>query len=242
MQVLRKSLAGISSYLDFRFLEKAFFKLVEYENKWKVFFCLCVRFGAPRSKDNVWKAQMNYSEAQNNVLHEVQYAVPIILEELPKDFQLPDFADFCKEIPAVFSVPEIVQDLSPREINEIRSESNAFASLVDVVIYQKKVINFMRSWIIKKEFSDCEFQKTNTLGGNSFTASSSLIKTDTKYYRVKLFLNDFSSCIYTYAELVKKDSELASLQFVRIREEDSDTIVRSVFARERELLSLRKRT
>lgn len=161
----------------------------------------------------------------------VVHSLPINVEPLPEEFELPSLAEMEQELPEPFRIAGAITHIDLSAARQLRNMGEEFGLLVDVINQQSSKINMLLGYLLSQLDDPATRRHTLSIGGSqlSFIAHTGLHLH--QLLRLKLFLQDEASAIYCYGQITAlepvPDGQRVEVSYVRIRPADQELLVRA---------------
>ncbi|MGY3864345.1 PilZ domain-containing protein [Aeromonas bivalvium] len=166
----------------------------------------------------------------------VTHATPVNVIPLPSDYPLPSEQALEAELPEPFRIASAISTADMAATRLIRNQSDAVQDLVEIINQQSRKIDMIMSYVLAAQDHPEQRFHTLTFGAGQLTylhptQGHGQAPTQGQLVRLKIFLRDEAAAVYCYArvrELTAGEHGLhVGLDYVRIREEDRELLVRA---------------
>lgn len=193
--------------------------------------------------DNQLTALERYQE-----YYSIPDALPINVQPLSAQQELPSWDDFEQEVPDVFRLASELHTADTSTTSTLRHLGDAAELIVQVLHQQNMKLNLLLGYVLRNEDSAELRQQTVELGGGGVRyIDNDCELTLGQNVQLKVFLNsalhNVAAAIYAYAEVaaIEKTAQgqLITLAFSRILDSDRELIVRASLHAQSRLLKKR---
>lgn len=163
---------------------------------------------------------------ETNTYFSVPCRVPVVVEPLPMDTTPPDGEAFEAEIPETFILASDVATLDPaslRAMRSLRDVSNELASYLNLL--SRKINAIMGHILVMNDHGDAPCY-ASAIGASGLTLDDASLQ-PAQYVRLKLFLREEAVALYCYGQVRQQDGHQTVIEFVRLREQDQELLIRA---------------
>lgn len=178
----------------------------------------------------------------------VTHATPVNVIPMPADFHLPTLEALDAELPEPFRIASAITAIDLVSSRLLRSQNESMHDLVEIVNQQSRKIDMIMGYVLavqdhpEHRFHTLRFGAGNLVylhprqGHGEAPALHQIV-------RLKIFLREEASAVYCYGEVVQRDAgehgTHVMLDYVRIREDDRELLVRASLHVQSKQLKLR---
>ncbi|MGY3945508.1 hypothetical protein [Aeromonas tecta] len=178
----------------------------------------------------------------------VTHATPVNVIPMPADFHLPTLEALDAELPEPFRIASAITSIDLTSGRLLRSQNESMHDLVEIINQQSRKIDMIMGYVLAVQDHPEHRFHTLRFGAGQLTylhprqghgATPQLHR----LVRLKIFLREEASAVYCYAEVKHLEpSEHGTqvlLDYVRIREDDRELLVRASLHVQSKQLKLR---
>lgn len=164
----------------------------------------------------------------NNQYFLVEHKLSLNIEQLAEGETVPDDITFEAEIPAPFRMASDLASIESHNLQPLKLNNDTTQALWGYLQAQNHKINTLLSYVLSQQ-DDARFHYQ----GRAFSAGiCQLHQQDEPFIlqqnvRLKIFLPEESAAVYCYAQVSEIDNNIVALEYVQIREEDRELLIRA---------------
>ncbi|WP_323945618.1 PilZ domain-containing protein [Aeromonas caviae] len=178
----------------------------------------------------------------------VTHATPVNVIPMPADFRLPTLEALEAELPEPFRIASAITSIDLVSSRLLRSQNESMHDLVEIINQQSRKIDMIMGYVLAAQDHPEHRFHTLRFGAGQLTylhphqghGESPALH---QIVRLKIFLREEASAIYCYGEVVQRDAgehgTHVVLDYVRIREDDRELLVRASLHVQSKQLKLR---
>lgn len=160
----------------------------------------------------------------------IEQDVNVNVIPMEKDFLLPNFDQFIRDMPYSFRLASEVSTLEASSIRPLRNLGSIGDELVEFLKAQSRKIDLIMSYILTMEDEDQNRLVTKSFGGGGVSVISETALPVGQVAQLKLFLTEEASAIFCYGEVVKVEkleAEQVETEKVEVKQESNTTDVQA---------------
>ena len=178
----------------------------------------------------------------------VTHATPVNVIPMPADFRLPTLEALEAELPEPFRIASAITSIDLVSSRLLRSQNESMHDLVEIINQQSRKIDMIMGYVLAAQDHPEHRFHTLRFGAGQLTylhphQGHGEFPTLHQIVRLKIFLREEASAIYCYGEVVQRDAgehgTHVVLDYVRIREDDRELLVRASLHVQSKQLKLR---
>lgn len=164
----------------------------------------------------------------NNQYFIVEHQLSLNVERLNENETVPDELSFESEIPAPFRMASDLASLDSHSLQPLKLNNETTQALWGYLQAQNLKINTLLTYVLSQQDN-----KAFHFQSNAFSAGSCYLQQQTPSFtvdqkvRLKIFIPEESAAIYCYAQVRRVDDGIVELNYVQIREEDRELLIRT---------------
>lgn len=177
-------------------------------------------------------AELDKKLRQFNEFFVVESQFHINVLPLASDFELPDMDTFEETMPHAFRVASEVNVVDAAALRHIRAIGQSAEALINFLTAQSKKIDILMSYVLSQQ-DDAKYRfVARHFGGGGLSFESHEAFDIGQFVELKIFLTQEATAVYCLAEVIKTEamddgSQMVSLLYNRIREDDREILVRA---------------
>lgn len=178
----------------------------------------------------------------------VTHATPVNVIPMPADFHLPSQAELDAELPEPFRISSSITSIDLVTTRLLRNQNESMHDLIEIVNQQSRKIDLIMGYVLSvQDHPEQRFYTLRFSAGQLTYLHPAHGHGDVprlqQIVRLKIFLRDEAAAIYCYGQVKQLDrSENGThvlLDYVRIREDDRELLVRASLHVQSKQLKLR---
>ncbi|EIS3742657.1 PilZ domain-containing protein [Aeromonas hydrophila] len=178
----------------------------------------------------------------------VTHATPVNVIPMPGDFHLPSLEALEAELPEPFRIASAITSIDMVTSRLIRNQNDSMHDLVEIINQQSRKIDMIMGYVLSVQDHPEHRFHTLRFGAGQLTylhprQSHGEVPHQHQIVRLKIFLREEASAIYCYGQVKQLEpSEHGThvmLDYVRIREDDRELLVRASLHIQSKQLKLR---
>ena len=178
----------------------------------------------------------------------VTHATPVNVIPMPGDFHLPSLEALEAELPEPFRIASAITSIDMVTSRLIRNQNDSMHDLVEIINQQSRKIDMIMGYVLSVQDHPEHRFHTLRFGAGQLTylhprQGHGEVPHLHQIVRLKIFLREEASAIYCYGQVKQlKPSEHGThvmLDYVRIREDDRELLVRASLHIQSKQLKLR---
>ncbi|MDX7825603.1 PilZ domain-containing protein [Aeromonas caviae] len=178
----------------------------------------------------------------------VTHATPVNVIPMPADFRLPTLEALEAELPEPFRIASAITSIDLVSSRLLRSQNESMHDLVEIINQQSRKIDMIMGYVLAAQDHPEHRFHTLRFGAGQLTylhphQGHGEAPTLHQIVRLKIFLREEASAVYCYGEVVQRDAgehgTHVVLDYVRIREDDRELLVRASLHVQSKQLKLR---
>lgn len=178
----------------------------------------------------------------------VTHATPVNVIPMPADFRLPTLEALEAELPEPFRIASAITSIDLMSSRLLRSQNESMHDLVEIINQQSRKIDMIMGYVLAAQDHPEHRFHTLRFGAGQLTylhphQGHGEVPTLHQIVRLKIFLREEASAVYCYGEVVQRDAgehgTHVVLDYVRIREDDRELLVRASLHVQSKQLKLR---
>ncbi|MGY4068101.1 PilZ domain-containing protein [Aeromonas caviae] len=178
----------------------------------------------------------------------VTHATPVNVIPMPADFRLPTLEALEAELPEPFRIASAITSIDLVSSRLLRSQNESMHDLVEIINQQSRKIDMIMGYVLAAQDHPEHRFHTLRFGAGQLTylhphqghGEAPVLH---QIVRLKIFLREEASAVYCYGEVVQRDAgehgTHVVLDYVRIREDDRELLVRASLHVQSKQLKLR---
>ncbi|MFM4926061.1 PilZ domain-containing protein [Aeromonas veronii] len=178
----------------------------------------------------------------------VTHATPVNVIPMPADFHLPSLEELDAELPEPFRIASAITSIDLVTTRLLRNQNESMHDLIEIVNQQSRKIDMIMGYVLSLQ--DHPEQRFHTLrfGAGQLTYLHPYHDHGDaphlhQIVRLKIFLREEAAAIYCYGQVKQLDGgehgTHVQLDYVRIREDDRELLVRASLHVQSKQLKLR---
>ena len=178
----------------------------------------------------------------------VTHATPVNVIPMPADFRLPTLEALEAELPEPFRIASAITSIDLVSSRLLRSQNESMHDLVEIINQQSRKIDMIMGYVLAAQDHPEHRFHTLRFGAGQLTylhphPGHGEAPALHQIVRLKIFLREEASAVYCYGEVVQRDAgehgTHVVLDYVRIREDDRELLVRASLHVQSKQLKLR---
>ncbi|MBS4637765.1 hypothetical protein [Aeromonas caviae] len=178
----------------------------------------------------------------------VTHATPVNVIPMPGDFHLPSLEALEAELPEPFRIASAITSIDMVTSRLIRNQNDSMHDLVEIINQQSRKIDMIMGYVLSVQDHPEHRFHTLRFGAGQLTylhphQGHGEVPHLHQIVRLKIFLREEASAVYCYGEVVQRDAgehgTHVMLDYVRIREDDRELLVRASLHVQSKQLKLR---
>ncbi|AUT40924.1 PilZ domain-containing protein [Aeromonas caviae] len=178
----------------------------------------------------------------------VTHATPVNVIPMPADFRLPTLEALEAELPEPFRIASAITSIDLVSSRLLRSQNESMHDLVEIINQQSRKIDMIMGYVLAAQDHPEHRFHTLRFGAGQLTylhphQGHGKAPVLHQIVRLKIFLREEASAVYCYGEVVQRDAgehgTHVVLDYVRIREDDRELLVRASLHVQSKQLKLR---
>lgn len=178
----------------------------------------------------------------------VTHATPVNVIPMPADFRLPTLEALEAELPEPFRIASAITSIDLVSSRLLRSQNESMHDLVEIINQQSRKIDMIMGYVLAAQDHPEHRFHTLRFGAGQLTylnphQGHGEAPALHQIVRLKIFLREEASAVYCYGEVVQRDAgehgTHVVLDYVRIREDDRELLVRASLHVQSKQLKLR---
>ena len=178
----------------------------------------------------------------------VTHATPVNVIPMPADFHLPSLAELDAELPEPFRISSAITSIDLVTTRLLRNQNESMHDLIEIVNQQSRKIDMIMGYVLAAQDHPEHRFHTLRFGAGQLTylhprQGHGEPPQLHQLVRLKIFLREEASAVYCYGEVVQRDAgehgTHVMLDYVRIREDDRELLVRASLHVQSKQLKLR---
>ena len=178
----------------------------------------------------------------------VTHATPVNVIPMPGDFHLPSLEALEAELPEPFRIASAITSIDMVTSRLIRNQNDSMHDLVEIINQQSRKIDMIMGYVLSVQDHPEHRFHTLRFGAGQLTylhprQGHGEVPHLHQIVRLKIFLREEASAVYCYGEVVQRDAgehgTHVMLDYVRIREDDRELLVRASLHIQSKQLKLR---
>ncbi|SIP91094.1 PilZ domain-containing protein [Aeromonas hydrophila] len=178
----------------------------------------------------------------------VTHATPVNVIPMPGDFHLPSLEALEAELPEPFRIASAITSIDMVTSRLIRNQNDSMHDLVEIINQQSRKIDMIMSYVLSVQDHPEHRFHTLRFGAGQLTylhphQGHGEVPHLHQIVRLKIFLREEASAVYCYGQVKQLEpSEHGThvmLDYVRIREDDRELLVRASLHIQSKQLKLR---
>ncbi|AWA06404.1 PilZ domain-containing protein [Aeromonas hydrophila] len=178
----------------------------------------------------------------------VTHATPVNVIPMPSDFHLPSLEALEAELPEPFRIASAITSIDMVTSRLIRNQNDSMHDLVEIINQQSRKIDMIMGYVLSVQDHPEHRFHTLRFGAGQLTylhprQGHGEVPHLHQIVRLKIFLREEASAIYCYGQVKQLEpSEHGThvmLDYVRIREDDRELLVRASLHIQSKQLKLR---
>lgn len=178
----------------------------------------------------------------------VTHATPVNVIPMPADFRLPTLEALEAELPEPFRIASAITSIDLVSSRLLRSQNESMHDLVEIINQQSRKIDMIMGYVLAAQDHPEHRFHTLRFGAGQLTylhphQGHGEVPHLHQIVRLKIFLREEASAVYCYGEVVQRDAgehgTHVVLDYVRIREDDRELLVRASLHVQSKQLKLR---
>ena len=178
----------------------------------------------------------------------VTHAMPVNVIPMPADFRLPTLEALEAELPEPFRIASAITSIDLVSSRLLRSQNESMHDLVEIINQQSRKIDMIMGYVLAAQDHPEHRFHTLRFGAGQLTylhphQGHGEVPALHQIVRLKIFLREEASAVYCYGEVVQRDAgehgTHVVLDYVRIREDDRELLVRASLHVQSKQLKLR---
>ncbi|MFQ2198204.1 PilZ domain-containing protein [Aeromonas hydrophila] len=178
----------------------------------------------------------------------VTHATPVNVIPMPGDFHLPSLEALEAELPEPFRIASAITSIDMVTSRLIRNQNDSMHDLVEIINQQSRKIDMIMGYVLSVQDHPEHRFHTLSFGAGQLTylhprQGHGEVPHLHQIVRLKIFLREEASAIYCYGQVKQLEpSEHGThvmLDYVRIREDDRELLVRASLHIQSKQLKLR---
>ncbi|MBL0530654.1 PilZ domain-containing protein [Aeromonas caviae] len=178
----------------------------------------------------------------------VTHATPVNVIPMPADFRLPTLEALEAELPEPFRIASAITSIDLVSSRLLRSQNESMHDLVEIINQQSRKIDMIMGYVLAAQDHPEHRFHTLRFGAGQLTylhlhQGHGEAPALHQIVRLKIFLREEASAVYCYGEVVQRDAgehgTHVMLDYVRIREDDRELLVRASLHVQSKQLKLR---
>ncbi|MBW3844942.1 PilZ domain-containing protein [Aeromonas hydrophila] len=178
----------------------------------------------------------------------VTHATPVNVIPMPGDFHLPSLEALEAELPEPFRIASAITSIDMVTSRLIRNQNDSMHDLVEIINQQSRKIDMIMGYVLSVQDHPEHRFHTLRFGAGQLTylhprQGHGEVPHQHQIVRLKIFLREEASAIYCYGQVKQLEpSEHGThvmLDYVRIREDDRELLVRASLHIQSKQLKLR---
>ncbi|MEE9694711.1 PilZ domain-containing protein [Aeromonas hydrophila] len=178
----------------------------------------------------------------------VTHATPVNVIPMPGDFHLPSLEALEAELPEPFRIASAITSIDMVTSRLIRNQSDSMHDLVEIINQQSRKIDMIMGYVLSVQDHPEHRFHTLRFGAGQLTylhphQGHGEVPHLHQIVRLKIFLREEASAVYCYGQVKQLEpSEHGThvmLDYVRIREDDRELLVRASLHIQSKQLKLR---
>lgn len=166
----------------------------------------------------------------------VTHATPVNVIPMPADFRLPTLEALEAELPEPFRIASAITSIDLVSSRLLRSQNESMHDLVEIINQQSRKIDMIMGYVLAAQDHPEHRFHTLRFGAGQLTylhphQGYGEAPALHQIVRLKIFLREEASAVYCYGEVVQRDAgehgTHVVLDYVRIREDDRELLVRA---------------
>lgn len=171
----------------------------------------------------------------------VAYCLDLNIKPLPDDFTLPSDAEFDSQIPESFKLASPDFNQTNDIANSLKSLGDTGNALAHYLKTQAERLNQILTYVLAMQ-DDPQFRTSSTqFGGSRLQFEWPILLSTGQLLEIKIFLPEEACAIYCYGQVIENDHQSGHItcEYVQIREEDQEALVRASLHAQSKLLQAR---
>ncbi|PNO63383.1 PilZ domain-containing protein [Aeromonas caviae] len=178
----------------------------------------------------------------------VTHATPVNVIPMPADFRLPTLEALEAELPEPFRIASAITSIDLVSSRLLRSQNESMHDLVEIINQQSRKIDMIMGYVLAAQDHPEHRFHTLRFGAGQLTylhphQGHGEALALHQIVRLKIFLREEASAVYCYGEVVQRNAgehgTHVVLDYVRIREDDRELLVRASLHVQSKQLKLR---
>ncbi|MEE1911897.1 PilZ domain-containing protein [Aeromonas caviae] len=178
----------------------------------------------------------------------VTHATPVNVIPMPADFRLPTLEALEAELPEPFRIASAITSIDLVSSRLLRSQNESMHDLVEIINQQSRKIDMIMGYVLAAQDHPEHRFHTLRFGAGQLTyqhphQGHGEAPALHQIVRLKIFLREEASAVYCYGEVVQRNAgehgTHVVLDYVRIREDDRELLVRASLHVQSKQLKLR---
>ena len=178
----------------------------------------------------------------------VTHATPVNVIPMPADFHLPTLEALDAELPEPFRIASAITSIDLVSSRLLRSQNESMHDLVEIINQQSRKIDMIMGYVLAAQDHPEHRFHTLRFGAGQLTylhphQGHGEAPALHQIVRLKIFLREEASAVYCYGEVKQREpgehGTHVVLDYVRIREDDRELLVRASLHVQSKQLKLR---